>query len=292
MKMKGNLEFTIKKGEQCLPQRSAFWNDLKEGQKFIRWEIELLPHFSAVVVRVSRVWPDRMGFDADVTYVTDYLLYNEKKSWRRDDCPVLVPMRQLTYDMIFASTWSSMRAVQQLFLNAKQSLPCDPSWDTCFVLCNSLSHVRFGCLALGIDSEGDYQKLTSKRWYSYGWYVVDTYYMSPTECSHDTSIFSRKSLIEASLYFISLSTFRRARLIHRSNLAYAKNLLTPSFVPFEDNGRWGFCNANNGFVLPCVWKDVTPFVGIHAAVKDEYGKWGVIDLNGELCVPCGEFPFA
>lgn len=291
MEIKGNSKSTIKKEALRSPLFFVFWDNLQEGQKFIHWDMDFLPCFSVKIVRVSRVWTNRMGFDADVTYVTDYLLYSEKKSWSIGDCPVLVPLSQKTYDAMFLMTWKAMRHVQQLFLNARQILPSDNGCDSCFVLENSLTNVRFGRKVLGADWEGEFESLRWE-WYHYDNFVVDTYYMRPSECSHDRAVVSGKVLFEESLYFISTSTFRRAKRICNSALSHVKSTLYPAYEPQEQYGRWGFVDTKNTFALPCVWKDVTPFIDGYAAVKDDSGKWGVIDLNGELRVPCGGLLYA
>lgn len=209
-------------------------NNLKEGQKFIHWDMDFLPHFSVKIVRVTRVWTNHMGFDAEVTYVTDYLLYNEKKSWRIADCPVLVPLSQKTYDAMFLVTWKAMRRVQQILLNARQAIPYNPDKDTCFVLANSLTHVRFGRIALGVSWDGKFERFR-RGWYIYERYVADTFYMGPSELSHDRSVFTCHSLVNDSLYYVSTKTFLRVKHIYEGALSQVKDMLTQKYKPMEEN---------------------------------------------------------
>lgn len=53
----------------------------------------------------------------------------------------------------------------------------------------------------------------------------------------------------------------------------------------KQNGKWGFIDKNNEFVIPAQYDEVWPFSYGLAAVKQD-GKWGFIDKCGQLAIPC------
>lgn len=52
------------------------------------------------------------------------------------------------------------------------------------------------------------------------------------------------------------------------------------------NGLYGFVNSKLEEVIPCIYEDKWPFeaFSLQASVK-QYGKWGMIDQKGKVCIP-------
>ena len=55
----------------------------------------------------------------------------------------------------------------------------------------------------------------------------------------------------------------------------------------DSTGLWGFCDYNNPFtvLIDQKYEDVREFSDYYTAVKLK-GKWGLIDLKGDLAIPC------
>ena len=56
--------------------------------------------------------------------------------------------------------------------------------------------------------------------------------------------------------------------------------------PREENGKWGFENAEEELICDYIYEEIKPYntAGLAAVKKD--GKWGFIDQNGKEVIPC------
>lgn len=59
-------------------------------------------------------------------------------------------------------------------------------------------------------------------------------------------------------------------------------------APVQKNGKWGFINKNNKFVIPCQYSSVysTWYYGYDGFIPVEKGnKWGIINQDGKIVIP-------
>lgn len=52
------------------------------------------------------------------------------------------------------------------------------------------------------------------------------------------------------------------------------------------SGRYGYIDQTGKLVIPCRWKDASPFSEGMASVMDETYRWGFIDTKGDVTIPC------
>ena len=55
--------------------------------------------------------------------------------------------------------------------------------------------------------------------------------------------------------------------------------------PVQVGGKWGYINQNGKIIIPCQFDDAYSFYGSVALVKKD-NKWGVINSKGKLICPC------
>ena len=48
------------------------------------------------------------------------------------------------------------------------------------------------------------------------------------------------------------------------------------------NGKYGFINKNGNLVVPCKWKNASDFFGGYARISEDNIKWGVVDVHGTI----------
>jgi len=56
-------------------------------------------------------------------------------------------------------------------------------------------------------------------------------------------------------------------------------------IPYRKKNKWGFCTPDKKIVLDCVYDETEPFNNEFANVR-LFWKWGLIDKNGNLNIPC------
>lgn len=62
----------------------------------------------------------------------------------------------------------------------------------------------------------------------------------------------------------------------------ASNLVNPTLIPSEKNGKWGFVDKNSKIKVDYIYDEVTPVNKYgYAGIKKD-GKWGVIDEKGKV----------
>ena len=52
------------------------------------------------------------------------------------------------------------------------------------------------------------------------------------------------------------------------------------------NGKYGFVDQEGRLVIPCRWHDAAPFSEGLASIEDETFRWGFIDTKGDIVIPC------
>lgn len=56
--------------------------------------------------------------------------------------------------------------------------------------------------------------------------------------------------------------------------------------PIKINGKFGFADGSGKVVIPCQWRDASPFSEGLAKVVNEQGYYGFIDRIGKMMIPC------
>lgn len=58
----------------------------------------------------------------------------------------------------------------------------------------------------------------------------------------------------------------------------------PELIPFNNNGKWGYCNKNKEILIDCIYDEVGfPYKDLVPVSKDS--KIGIIDLHGNQIIP-------
>lgn len=66
-----------------------------------------------------------------------------------------------------------------------------------------------------------------------------------------------------------------------------KRLESLRLIAVQDaSGRWGFVDTNGNVIIPCIYDYAGPFREGLACVKDSTGKYGYIDKAGKVAIPC------
>lgn len=51
--------------------------------------------------------------------------------------------------------------------------------------------------------------------------------------------------------------------------AFVSELTLPNLIPYNNNGKWGYCNKDNKIIIDCIYDEAEPFYEGLALVKTE-----------------------